>query len=182
MDLIINEIYMANSDYANLEFYQVPGGKWKQIFYDFCWTFQKDHESLALRMSSTSRAAPYRTMFVGLLKYGPWKEAFFKRFAWTMENIYTADNVTGVIDKVAGSVASEIPAERAKFTDYVRDWDKEVEKMREFAKERPAIMLKYLKSVFNLTGSQLRSYFTFSDEEMKSGFNLSDESMKSIFG
>jgi hypothetical protein len=130
MDEMINEIYVGNSDYYNMEFYQVPGGKWKQIFYDFCWTFQTDHETLSKRLASSTCGS---TMFNALLDYAPWKEAFLKRFAWTMENIYTTDNVLNAINQVADSVASEIPAERAKFSDYVRDWNGEVEKMRTFA-------------------------------------------------
>lgn len=180
MDFIIHEIYLANSDYYNMEFYQVPGGKWKQIFYDMCWSFNKpDHPTLSRRRASDVCGS---TMFNALLSYQPWREAFLKRFAWSMENFYTSDHLIGVIDEVAASVASEMPAERAKFTDTKTKWEDSVELMRTFAKKRPNEVLKQLKSMFGISGSTLRGYFDFSDEQMKSGFNLSDEQMSSLFG
>ena len=180
IDLMTNQIFLANSDYYNLQFYQVPGGKWKQIFYDMCWSFNKpDHPTLAARMKPETGGS---TMFNALLAYDPWKKAFLERFAWTMENLYTTDNLISAIDEVAASVAAEMPAERAKFTDFKRDWEKEVESMRTFAKERPYNVLSQIKSVLGISSSKLRGYFSFTDEQMKTGFNLSDEQMQSLFG
>ena len=55
MDVMVNQIWIANSDYGNMEFYRIPpDGKWKQIYYDFCWTFNSgsfpnaDHPTLAI--------------------------------------------------------------------------------------------------------------------------------------
>ncbi len=180
LDLMVNQVYVANSDYYNLQFYQVPGGKWKQIFYDMCWAFREpDHSTLSRRRDSDVGGS---TMFNALLAYEPWKMAFVERFAWSMENFYTTDNLISVIDEVAASVAAEMPVERAKFTDYKRDWDTEVESMRTFAKERPYQVLLQIKSVLGVSGSTLRGYFSFTDEQMKSGFNLSDEQMQNLFG
>ncbi len=180
MDLIINQIYVANSDYNNLEFYQVPGGKWKQIFYDMCWSFREpSHNTLERRRADDVSGS---SLFNALLSYQPWKEAFLKRFAWTMENFYTTDHFISVIDEVAASVASEMPAERAKFTDTKTNWEDSVETMRKFAKQRPYEMLKQIKSQLGISGATLRGCFDFSDEKMKSGFTLSDEQMSSLFG
>ena len=180
MDLMINQIYIANSDYYNLQFYQVPGGKWKQIFYDFCWAFREpEHPTLVARMDPQHGGSD---MFNALLAYKPWKKAFVQRFAETMENIYTVDNFISVIDEVEALVAAEIPAEREKFTDTTKNWEKRVEGLRTFAKKRPANVLSQLKSVFSLSGQELRGYFSLSDEQLKSAFNLSDSQMQSIFG
>lgn len=179
MDEMINEIYSGNSDYYNMEYYQVPGGKWKQIFYDFCWTFQTDHPTLSKRMDPQTCGS---TMFNALLQYKPWKEAFLKRFAWTMMNIYPTERVISTINQVAGSIASEMPAERAKFTDTTRNWDTAVEGMRTFAKKRPSNMLQQLKSVFGLSGAQLKGYFGASDDQLMNALNLADTQFQSIFG
>ncbi len=180
MDLMINQIYVANSDYYNLQFYQIPGGKWKQIFYDFCWAFREpEHTTLAYRRDPKNGGS---SVFNALLAYEPWKEAFIERFAETMENIYTVDQFISVIDEVAASVAAEMPAEREKFTDTTDDWEERVEGLRTFAKERPAKILSQLKSEFGLSGSRLREYFSLSDEQLMSAFNLSESQMQSIFG
>ena len=121
-------------------------------------------------------------MFNAMLAYEPWKQAFIERFAWTMENIYTVDRFVGVIDEIADSVAAEMPAERAKFTDTSGNWEERVEGLRTFAKQRPANVLMQLKSEFGLSGLQLRGYFSFSDEQLMSAFNLSESQLQSIFG
>ena len=179
MDEMINEIYIANNDVYNMEFYQIPGGKWEQIFYDFCWTLgDPTSQTLAMRMGNTCGS----TMFDALLQYVPWKEAFLKRFAWTMENIYPTQRVINAINQSSDEIASEMPAERAKFPQYTRNWDSCVESMRTFAKQRPVNMLMQLKSVFNLTGAQLRSYFDLPDGQLQGDFALMADQMQSIFG
>jgi hypothetical protein len=155
MDLMINQVYIGNSDYANLEFYQVPGGKWKQIFYDFCWTFQVDHPTLEKRLAETTTGS---TMFKGLLAYKPWREKFLERFAWALETIYPTDRVLKAIDDMADAVASEIPAEHEKFN-IANSWEKNVEKMRTFAKDRPAKIRAQIKSYFKLSDSEMEKIF-----------------------
>ncbi len=158
MDLMVNQIYMANSDYYNLEFYQAPGGKWKQIFYDFCWAFREpEHKTLTLRMDPDNGGS---TMFNALLKYEPWRKEFIERFAWAIKDIYSTERMLGVIDEVAGTVASEMPAERSKFTDVkAKDWNAQVEKLRDFARKRPEEMKKQLKSYFNLSDEEMARLF-----------------------
>jgi hypothetical protein len=137
-------------------FYQVPGGKWKQIFYDFCWTFQVDHPTLQRRLDDSTTGS---TMFKGLLSYKPWRDKFLKRFAWSLKNIYPTDRVLKAIDDMADAIASEMPAEHEKF-EISNNWDKQVDKMRTFAKQRP----EKIKA-------QIKSYFSLSDSEMEEIFN-----------
>lgn len=48
-DYMIAEIYNGNTDTYNFQYYRLKGGKWKFIFYDFCWGFQSPgHETLGL--------------------------------------------------------------------------------------------------------------------------------------
>jgi len=44
MDYMICEIYSANSDVWNIQYYKLPGGKWKWIYYDFCWSLRLERE------------------------------------------------------------------------------------------------------------------------------------------
>lgn len=85
MDEMICEIWVANSDYGNMEFYQLlPEGKWKQIYYDFCWTFgssaypDASHPTVQRRMADDVTGS---TLFNGLLAYKPWRDAFIERFS-----------------------------------------------------------------------------------------------------
>lgn len=156
MDLMINQIYIANSDHANLQFYQVlPDGKWKQIYYDFCWSFgntsgREEHPTLTQRMTSYTGS----TLFTGLLSYKPWKDAFIERFAWTLKEIYNTERVIDYIDKWCDLIKDEMTAEREKFGGSYTNWETHVDRMREFARKRPAVIVRQLKDAFSLTSEQ----------------------------
>ena len=48
------QIYIANNDTGNMQYYQVPpNGKWKQIYQDLDITFYS-FDTLALRMDQTA--------------------------------------------------------------------------------------------------------------------------------
>ena len=153
MDMMINQIWIANSDYANLEYYQIlPDGKWKQIFYDFCWTFLSGHPTLERRMDMNKAGS---SLLNGLLKYVPWRDSFIERFAWTMDEVYDPDRVLAEIDNQAALIADEMAAERAKFGGTVNNWEINVEKMREFARTRNEDIVSQLKATFSLSTDQI---------------------------
>lgn len=159
MDEMICEIWVANTDYANMEYYQVPGGKYKQIYYDFCWTFGSSkypdgiHPTLKRRMDDDVCCS---TLFGGLLDYKPWRDKFIERFAWALKEVYNPERVLAAIDKYADLVRDEIPDERAKFGGSVSSWEKNVENMRSFTKGRGKELVKQMKSLFSLSQEQIK--------------------------
>jgi hypothetical protein len=158
MDMMINQIWVANTDYANLQFYQIlPDGKWKQVYYDFCWTFGSssfpngEHPTISMRMDNLKAGS---TVLNGLLKYKPWRDKFIERFAWALKEIYPPKRVIATIDSVAEMIRSEMPAERAKFGGSVEGWEKQLENMKVFANKRGANVVQQLKSTFSLSQEQ----------------------------
>ena len=90
MDYMICEIYSANSDVWNIQYYKVDGGKWKWIYYDFCWSFgasenRTDHQTLSIRRLSSK---PCSDLFNALLKNSDWRDRFCRRFAELLNTIY----------------------------------------------------------------------------------------------
>ena len=54
-DYMISEIWAANTDTWNVQYYKLEGGKWKWIYYDFCWSLGQsgtDHQTLSYRRQS----------------------------------------------------------------------------------------------------------------------------------
>ena len=153
MDVMVNQVWIANSDYGNMEFYRIPpDGKWKQIYYDFCWTFNSgsfpnaDHPTLAIRRQDKTTAS---TLFNGLLSYGPWRDAFIKRMAWALEEVYNPDRVIAAIDTMYNLIADEMPAEREKFGGTMANWEGHVDSMARFCpqarrKHRAAVQRRIL--------------------------------------
>lgn len=159
MDVMINEIWVANSDYGNMQFYQLlPDDKWKQIYYDFCWTFGSSeypdavHPTLKRRTDSDVCGSD---MFNALLAYKPWRDKFVERFAWALDEVYDPERVLAEIDKQANLVRDEIAAEREKFDcGSFAGWEKHVERMRNFASKRNAVVVSHLKEQFSLSSEQ----------------------------
>lgn len=155
MDEMINEIWVANNDMGNMQFYQIlPNGKWKQVYYDFCITFgASNHNFLSDRMLPNTTGS---TLFNGLLSYKPWRDQFIQRFAWALENIYHPDHVAELIMQAADAIAGEIATEHALFNSNatVEEWDAGVNDMLYFAKTRGKAIVQHLKSTFDLTEEQ----------------------------
>ncbi len=154
MDLMINEIYIANNDPGNMQFYQVPSdGLWRQIYQDLDNAFYS-FDTLTLRMDPATTASD---IFNGLLKYKPWRDAFIERFAWAMENIYNTDRVIAMIDEAADAIRGEIAADHERWSELptLEEWESGVQAMKIFAQNRPSAMVGYLKQHFSLTQNQI---------------------------
>jgi hypothetical protein len=154
MDLMINEIFIANNDPGNLQYYQVPGGKWKQIYQDLDIAFYS-FDTLALRMDPATAGSD---IFNALLKNEGWRNQFIERFAWALENIYNSDRVTAAVNEAVDLVRSEVAADRARWSDLpsVGDFEAGVTRMLNFAKKRPAEIVNELKQHFSwLTQEQI---------------------------
>lgn len=155
MDLMINEIYIANNDPGNMQFYQIPpDGKWKQIYQDIDNGFYS-FDTYALRIDPNTTASD---LFNALLTYKPWRDAFVERFAWAIENIYNPDRVIAMIDAGANAIRGEIAADHDRWSGElptVEQWEAGVEAMKNFARIRPAAMVGYLKQHIALTQEQI---------------------------
>ncbi|MBQ2661234.1 MAG: lamin tail domain-containing protein [Clostridia bacterium] len=172
IDYMICEIYVRNSDYANIQYYKVDGGKWKWIYYDFCWSWASDvtHNTLNKRLTSTQNCSP---LLVALLKNSTFKDRFVRRFAELMKTVYEPNRVIALADELASYLAPEIERERAIFNTATfrgmpndanvasySGWLRNVEKIRNFAKERPAIVKKHLQQELNLSDSYMKEVFS----------------------
>ena len=171
MDYMICELYTGNSDYANIQYYKLPGGKWKWIYYDFCWGFtNSDHKTVTLRRGDAPAASG---LFNALLQNPQWKDAFCRRFAELLNTAFTPEKVKAATDKLYATVDSEIERERTKFngetfmgqTQHAEchgsydSFVREVERIRKFADERPAKIKADLKEALSLSDSYMQEVF-----------------------
>ncbi len=171
MDYMICELYVGNSDYGNIQYYKLPGGKWKWVYYDFCWGWSNvNHQTVTLRRGATPAASD---LFNAMLQNSAWRDAFCRRFAQLMETVYAPDRVNALIDELYAAVEPEIRREREKFNgptfmgmaqkDEVRgSYDSflsNIEAIRKFAQERPAVIKAQLKSELGLSDSYMQEVF-----------------------
>lgn len=174
MDYMIAEIYTGNTDTYNIQCYKLPNGKWKWIYYDFCWGFQNvSHQSLAARMGDTALDAASGRLFKALLKNEEWKDNFVRRFAELLQTAFAPERVKGLVDELYSIVKPEIAREREKFNTETfmgvkqptevlgtyEGFEKEIAKIKTFAEGRPEELKKQLKSVLGLSDSYMAEVF-----------------------
>lgn len=173
-DYMIAEIYNGNTDTYNFQYYRLKGGKWKFIFYDFCWGFQSPgHETLAFRMGKTPSDVCSAKLFAAMLQNKGWRDSFCRRFGELLNTAFAPERVTALIEELYGYVEPEIKREREKFNKDTfmgvkqpntnlgtyEGFQSEISKLKEFAQRRPEELKRQLKSVLGLSDSYMKEVF-----------------------
>lgn len=173
-DYMIAEIYNGNTDTYNFQYYRLKGGKWKFIFYDFCWGFQSPgHETLAFRMGKTPSDVCSAKLFAAMLQNKGWRDSFCRRFGELLNTAFAPERVTSLIDQLYGYVEPEIKREREKFNKDTfmgvkqpntnlgtyEGFQSEISKLKDFAQRRPEELKRQLQSNLGLSDSYMKEVF-----------------------
>ncbi len=173
-DYMIAEIYNGNTDTYNFQYYRLKGGKWKFIFYDFCWGFQSPgHETLAFRMGKTPSDVCSAKLFAAMLQNKGWRDSFCRRFGELLNTAFAPERVTALIDQLYGYVEPEIKREREKFNKETfmgvkqpatnlgsyEGFQSEISKLKDFAQKRPEELKRQLQSNLGLSDSYMKEVF-----------------------
>lgn len=174
MDYMIAEIYNGNTDTYNFQYYRLKGGKWKFIFYDFCWGFQSPgHETLAFRMGKTPSDVCSAKLFAAMLQNKGWRDSFCRRFGELLNTAFAPERVSALIDELYGYVEPEIKREREKFNKDTfmgvkqpntnlgtyEGFQSEISKLKDFAQKRPEELKRQLQSNLGLSDSYMKEVF-----------------------
>lgn len=173
-DYMIAEIYNGNTDTYNFQYYRLKGGKWKFIFYDFCWGFQSPgHETLAFRMGKTPSDVCSAKLFAAMLQNKGWRDSFCRRFGELLNTAFAPERVTALIEELYGYVEPEIKREREKFNKETfmgvkqpntnlgtyEGFQSEISKLKDFAQKRPEEIKRQLQSNLGLSDSYMKEVF-----------------------
>lgn len=173
-DYMIAEIYNGNTDTYNFQYYRLKGGKWKFIFYDFCWGFQSPgHETLAFRMGKTPADVCSAKLFAAMLQNKGWRDSFCRRFGELLNTAFAPERVSALIEELYGYVEPEIKREREKFNKDIfmgvkqpntnlgtyEGFQSEISKLKDFAQRRPEELKRQLQSNLGLSDSYMKEVF-----------------------
>ena len=173
-DYMIAEIYNGNTDTYNFQYYRLKGGKWKFIFYDFCWGFQSPgHETLAFRMGKTPSDVCSAKLFAAMLQNKGWRDSFCRRFGELLNTAFAPERVSALIEELYGYVEPEIKREREKFNKDTfmgvkqpntnlgtyEGFQSEISKLKDFAQKRPEEIKRQLQSNLGLSDSYMKEVF-----------------------
>lgn len=162
MDYIIAEIYVGNTDNGNIRYFMTPTTKWTWILYDTDYGFAdasydsvKDH----LNPEGTGAGNAFSTKLINaLLKSPTFKEAFLRRIAWQIDNIWTKENVHGRIAELEGLIGEDMKRDCEKWGRTYSNWQSHVQTLRDFVVYRNKQLPKFVKNYFGLTDAQMQEY------------------------
>ncbi|MDZ7261735.1 MAG: CotH kinase family protein [candidate division KSB1 bacterium] len=87
-----------------------------------------------------------------LLQNPSYKEKYINRIADLLNTVFLPENVQSIIDSLAQVIAPEIPAEVSKWGNTVEKWNENIDFLKSFAEQRPAIVRQQMQDYFHLQG------------------------------
>ena len=162
IDYIVAEIYIANTDNGNIKFFRTDGGKWTWIYYDVDQSFTTyTHNTVAAHLNPAGTGSMNRfstALINGLLRNREFRDKFLRRFAWQMENVWAPERVVAAIDAYERAIQPEMQRDCEKWDHSYADWQRHVNNLRTFARERPDRLLPMIKAYFSLSDAEMRQY------------------------
>lgn len=169
-DYQIAEIFWANSDNGNIKYYKVPGGKWKWILYDMDWAMNSSN-NMPVSWNTFNHVFDPRgtgvgdafetTLSTALLANDDMRELFLSRLSYYMKNVYTEEKMLSAIDKMYAAMQPEMEAHYKKWPDHgsVQSWERNVDRLRTWVKQRPQYVISGAKEYFGLSDSEVSRLF-----------------------
>ncbi|MBN2536486.1 MAG: CotH kinase family protein [Spirochaetales bacterium] len=160
IDNLINyelaQIYFANTDMGNIRCWREcsPRGKWRWILFDTDWSlFVVERNAFRWNLDPEGRGYVkyFSTLIItNLLKNKEFKTKFINQCIHLLNTTFSSAHVIEIIERIAGSIKSEMPAHCERWQVSIEEWERQVEMVREFARKRPFYVLEHLKSYFGL--------------------------------
>lgn len=165
-DFWIGEIYTANYDILNTRYFSNPlvdNGKWKYIFYDIDSGFFRTSQNTFTEYTNSSGMGYMNfptTLLRNMMKSSEFKSTFLERLSYNLNNTWAYKNVEKRIDEVIEEVGKdEFKRNAERWGNSYSHWEKSIKSMKTFAKNRNSYLVKYAKSYFNLSSSEVKKYF-----------------------
>lgn len=192
IDFQIAEIYLANYDWPcnNSKIWKDNefDAKWQFLIYDLDASFGYD-ESSGYATNSIEHATnidnrwPYcecsNLLFINLLKSAEFKNQFLDRFTYSLKNIFETDRVIHIINQFESMYSPEIEEhiERWNYPKSVKEWERQIEKLRVFATKRPYYITEHIESYFNI---EKEGTLTLYPNPSQGDFSVLNDSGKNI--
>lgn len=170
IDYQLAQIYGANADWpgSNMKLWRErsANGRWRWLIFDVDFTFggnangMADKNTLALATATGGTSWPnpdWSTLMLRkMLENTTFRNEFVQRMAVHMATTFEPVHVVHVIDSIKALIASEIPRHKTRWVKSItmgKDWDVNVEVMRNFAKIRQPYVRSHFTSKFGISGT-----------------------------
>ena len=95
-----------------------------------------------------------------MMKSDEFKKTFLERLSYNLNNTWSYKNVETRIDEVIEEIGKdEFKRNAERWRNSYSHWEKSITSMKKFAKNRNSYVVKYAKSYFGLSSSDVKKYF-----------------------
>ena len=166
-DFHIASMYFAQTDNGNIRFWRERSeeGKWRWILYDLDWAMWQDpsHDTVGhiINPQGTGIGRMFSTRLIrGLLSNDEFKQFYVERFAHHMNLTFHPDRIIERIDTLAANIETEMPRsiQRWPSPSSMDNWRMHVERLRNFARRRPAHLVRQIQRHFRLSDSEMQIF------------------------
>ncbi|MCI7570412.1 MAG: lamin tail domain-containing protein [Clostridiales bacterium] len=170
------QLYVANTDTGNIKFWRAEGTKWQWISYDYCWAMNSMvqgpdgnyiegyklnavHRYL-VRSGHGVNAGFSNALINALLENKDFRDMFLEKCAKMANEVFETQKLIDRVDECAEAIRSEMPRDTELWNGMsVESWNKHVERLRTFARERKPYFVYHLKQHFNLSSERCMELF-----------------------
>lgn len=169
IDYVLTQIYMANGDWPanNIRYWrpQSADGKWRWIMYDMDMTMNShsygQDDTNSLDLVATTNTIYYANpewstfLFRNLLTNETFRNKFIQRYSIHIQASFSPQRLLGVIDSTASLIEPEVPRHMDRWEKSFRlgsdmNWQKHIEKMKFFVRNRQTKARTHLQDFFEL--------------------------------
>jgi len=161
----ITEVYVDNRDAGgNIRFWrpQTPDGRWRWVLFDTDISFgisgktaykKNTLDKMTIKHNEAWPDPAWSTLIIrNLLENDSIKNLYVNRFADHLNTIFSAENVNFKIDSIHDMLKYEMPFHFEKWrSSNLERWGRNVQKMKDFASNRPHYMRLHLMERFELS-------------------------------
>lgn len=164
LEYVMLEMYINNQDLGNVGFYRNPkaDGLWRWALYDLDLSYQLAGDNVAAWLEGESVGTitdQSNLLFRKLMKNATLRDWFLRRMGELLATTFSAENVTAKIQARYALLEPEMAAECKRWDWTTATWKRYGQRMINYARSRPANLVKYLTADFKLTEAQAAQYF-----------------------
>lgn len=167
IDYFIWRPYTGDSDTPNIRFVRSrkgPDTRWYLVNYDMDWSFQKKEISMNKYTYRLYEEEKHNNLVIfSLLKNASFRKAFLARFVYHMNNTFTPERVTKILNRLNNEVKHDMAFSQARWKSTMGAWNKAITGIRLFIKngnyDRRTVLVQETKKFFNLSDERMKEYF-----------------------
>ena len=159
------ESWVTNNDIINTRFYSHPdidNGRINMIFYDLdyaMWNVRNNYFTFSVQPEGMSDFNVSTEMMRSLIKSKKFRSDYLDRISYQYKNVWTEERVINKINEIYDKLKPEMERNQKRWGMTMKDWEDNVNKLRDYAKNRGTYYKSTAKSFFNLTNDEMKKYF-----------------------